>query len=361
MPEQTHGPTQTRDNEGSNGHKTLPPELKVGILQLADPLLARCLTYSAAAMFGFMVYLGALEVPTLMAAARKGELEARDSRSRAAAARGEAGERERLVWAAGKLHEIIDLNIHSAAGRLVVLPLAEQEEPPPPGPEIPAKKENNEQERRSHRPARPCDRACKEARVKKELGIEDGRGSSDTATDRLMQERDKDADQIKGDAVSSKPRDGINPSRADEATRVAPDVDLKKRLVKGPDGVKPRKVEDRFPKPPTPPGPPTPPQDPRPRGYVKAAVTGKTVRAAMGCIKAGYNRILNANPSASGKVVVCMDLDRQGKVARASTQSDTVKNRYLAARIITCVKRLTFPRPGGPSVQVCVPFVLGTK
>lgn len=83
-----------------------------------------------------------------------------------------------------------------------------------------------------------------------------------------------------------------------------------------------------------------------------------TIKRGMSCIQSGYERTLKHNPTAEGKMAVCLHVDARGKVARMTTKTDTVGDAKLTQRVRGCVMRLTFPPPEKGKARICVPFVL---
>ncbi len=83
-----------------------------------------------------------------------------------------------------------------------------------------------------------------------------------------------------------------------------------------------------------------------------------TIKRGMSCIQTGYERTLKHNPTAEGKMAVCMYVDASGKVSRMTTKTDTVGDAKLTQRVKGCVMRLTFPPPEKGKARICVPFVL---
>ena len=83
-----------------------------------------------------------------------------------------------------------------------------------------------------------------------------------------------------------------------------------------------------------------------------------TIKKGMACIQTGYERTLKRNPTASGKMAVCMFINQSGKVFRMTTLTDTVGDPMLKQRVKGCLGRLSFPPPKNNSARVCVPFVL---
>ncbi len=82
------------------------------------------------------------------------------------------------------------------------------------------------------------------------------------------------------------------------------------------------------------------------------------VKRVESCIQAGYERTLKLNPTAQGKITMCLNVNEVGKVSRLTKKVDTVNDSYLARRIKGCLKRIQFPPPKSKTASVCVPFVL---
>ena len=83
-----------------------------------------------------------------------------------------------------------------------------------------------------------------------------------------------------------------------------------------------------------------------------------TIKRGMACIQTGYERTLKHNPTAQGKMAVCMQIDEKGKVASLTTKTDTVGDPSFAQRVKGCLRRLNFPPPMNKTARVCVPFML---
>ena len=83
-----------------------------------------------------------------------------------------------------------------------------------------------------------------------------------------------------------------------------------------------------------------------------------TIKRGMSCIEASYVRTLKHNPTAEGKMAVCMRIGETGKVSSMTTKTDTVGDATFARRVKGCMLRLSFPPPKNKTARVCVPFVL---
>jgi|GEM_PF-2266413 len=78
-------------------------------------------------------------------------------------------------------------------------------------------------------------------------------------------------------------------------------------------------------------------------------------------IRATYERSLRRNPKLSGRIVLKLVIDKEGRVASVDVTRDTVGDKELAQALRKVIRRMRFPRPaGGGSVVVTYPFVFST-
>ena len=82
------------------------------------------------------------------------------------------------------------------------------------------------------------------------------------------------------------------------------------------------------------------------------------IKRTLSCIEAGYLRTLKHNPTAEGKMAVCLRVNEAGKVASMTTKTDTVGDPTFARRVKGCLLRISFPPPKNKTARICVPLVL---
>ncbi len=93
-------------------------------------------------------------------------------------------------------------------------------------------------------------------------------------------------------------------------------------------------------------------------GNMNSDATYRIIKRGMRCVKSQYQRGLKRDPAMSGKVSMCFTVDPMGRVGSINVENDSIGDPVLTSGIKSCIKRLRFPPPEGGSAEVCVPFIL---
>ncbi|MFN2166258.1 MAG: AgmX/PglI C-terminal domain-containing protein [Anaerolineae bacterium] len=225
--------------------------------------------------------------------------------------------------------------------------------------------------KRKRGPAKPCDKACQEARaaarrarlvsrmgVLKLLGTK-GRGEGNTAN--LIGAGDPGADMARAFSGvgglttagrGSGAGGGLRGKGGGGTGRMAGIGDLGGR-VGGPGSVKTGgMVKERVPR--------ASVKQSRSEisGTMNSDAAYRTIRRGMSCIQACYQRTLKRSPKAAGKVAVCINVNAMGKVGSINVDQDSVGDPTMTACIRTCIMRWRFPPPEDGSAEICAPFLL---
>lgn len=93
------------------------------------------------------------------------------------------------------------------------------------------------------------------------------------------------------------------------------------------------------------------------QGHLDKLVIQRIVRAHINEIKVCYERLLERDPEATGRLEVRFTVDDGGDVAAATITDGNLDDLALRSCVTTAVQRWKFPKPeGGGKVVVTYPF-----
>ncbi len=94
------------------------------------------------------------------------------------------------------------------------------------------------------------------------------------------------------------------------------------------------------------------------KGPLDKDIVRRIVRAHINEVRSCYNKALERDPEAAGRVAIDFTIGAKGKIAASKVQESTIADEQLGRCITKAVKRWKFPKPqGGGQVQVTYPFV----
>ena len=322
----------------------LPPSVRGGFFQQMDWVLASSFVSLAVIHFGFVLYLRTLDFP------RKIEPDVIP---------------DTFAEYVPEVKQPKTLNLKK---------LAKTGEKAVEAEKGPAKKAGGGNDRRRKRgPAKPCDKACQEARaaarrarlakqvskmgVLKLLGAKGGPGagtasnligSGDPGTD-----ADKAFSGVGGLTVAGRgggKGGGLRGKGGGGGGKAVGIGDLGGR-VGGPGKVGTGKmVKERVPK------AIVKRSAPDIDGTMNTNAVGTTIRRGMRAIRSCYQRGLKRNPSLAGKITVRIAVNTMGRVTAVYIDADTVGDPQVTGCIKNYIKRWRFPPPEGGTAEIAVPF-----
>ncbi|MCA9669821.1 MAG: AgmX/PglI C-terminal domain-containing protein [Myxococcales bacterium] len=92
-------------------------------------------------------------------------------------------------------------------------------------------------------------------------------------------------------------------------------------------------------------------------GEINRSSLGRYLRRAARGVKACYQRGLKRNPGLGGKLNVVIEVNTLGKVAAVSIDKDTIGDAGVAACVKRVIRRQRFPPAKGGTAEIIVPFV----
>ncbi len=84
----------------------------------------------------------------------------------------------------------------------------------------------------------------------------------------------------------------------------------------------------------------------------------RTVRAHINEVRRCYEKQIDRDPNARGRVAIAFEIDAKGKVQASTLQESTMKDPAAGECIAAAVKGWKFPKPRTGTVSVVYPFVL---
>ena len=95
-------------------------------------------------------------------------------------------------------------------------------------------------------------------------------------------------------------------------------------------------------------------------GALSQGEVSGVIRGQHNAIRHCYEKVLQKQPNAAGKVSVKFVIGASGKVLTAHIVQDTIRSRELGECIIARIKTWNFPKPaGGQKVTITYPWVFG--
>ena len=94
------------------------------------------------------------------------------------------------------------------------------------------------------------------------------------------------------------------------------------------------------------------------RGSLSRQVIRREIQLREAALRAPYERLLQRDPSAEGRVVVRLVIGPTGRVVDASIASSTIGNEQMQRELLEVFRRMVFPAvEGGGTVIVSYPLV----
>lgn len=232
------------------------------------------------------------------------------------------------------------------------------------------KKSSGRPSRRRAKKAKPCDKACQEARAAKRrarlakaiaatgaLKLLGGKKGQGPATSDLIKggdpgrKLDSAFKGVSGLKAGGSGRRGLRVKGGGGTGKRAGIGDLSSR-VKGPGKVGTGgNVEEKVPK------ALVKRKREKVSGEINRSSLGRYLRRAARGVKACYQRGLKRNPGLGGKLNVVIEVNTLGKVASVSIDKDTIGDAGVASCVKRVIKRQRFPPAKGGVAEIIVPFV----